>query len=85
MFWLILSLTAEDGRLLESIPKVKLFRLDSRHGLIKSRIIGTQHSVGPVVLFLDSHCEATMGWLEPLLSRIKMVCVCVCVCVCACV
>lgn len=62
----------EDGRLLESIPKVKLLRMESRHGLIKSRIFGTKYATGPVLLFLDSHCEVTTGWLEPLLGRIKM-------------
>ncbi|XP_064403832.1 polypeptide N-acetylgalactosaminyltransferase 16-like [Halichondria panicea] len=61
----------QDGELLQAIPKVKLLRMKSRHGLIKSRIIGTEQAIGPVVLFLDSHCEATQGWLEPLLSRIK--------------
>jgi len=67
------SNTASDGKLLEVIPKVKLIRLDSRHGLIKARILGTEAAIGPVVLFLDSHVEATTGWLEPLLSRIKQV------------
>ncbi|KAK6165740.1 hypothetical protein SNE40_022605 [Patella caerulea] len=51
--------------------KVSVQRLENRGGLINARILGFNHSTAPVVIFLDSHCEVTTGWLEPLLDRIK--------------
>ncbi|KAK3603627.1 hypothetical protein CHS0354_017346 [Potamilus streckersoni] len=52
------------------LPKVSLIRLKERSGLIRARIEGFDASTGQVAIFLDSHCEATEGWLEPLLDRI---------------
>lgn len=52
------------------VPKVKILRAPERGGLIKARILGFNDSKGAVVVFLDSHCEVTDGWLEPLLDRI---------------
>uniref|UniRef100_A0A914XRQ0 Polypeptide N-acetylgalactosaminyltransferase n=1 Tax=Plectus sambesii TaxID=2011161 RepID=A0A914XRQ0_9BILA len=50
---------------------VKLFRKTVRHGLIRAKIAGAEAATGEVVVFLDSHCEANAGWLEPILQRIK--------------
>ena len=54
-------------------PKVvKLLRLKERSGLINARMAGINHArKDTILLFLDSHIEATPGWIEPLLARIK--------------
>ena len=52
-------------------PIVKLVRTKERSGLIRARMVGSDLTTGEVILFLDSHCEASPGWLEPLLQRIK--------------
>uniref|UniRef100_A0A1I7ZP92 Polypeptide N-acetylgalactosaminyltransferase n=1 Tax=Steinernema glaseri TaxID=37863 RepID=A0A1I7ZP92_9BILA len=50
---------------------VKIVRSTERLGLIKAKLEGAKAASGEVVVFLDSHCEANTGWLEPLLQRIK--------------
>jgi len=57
----------------ENFPKVvKLLRLQERSGLINARMAGINLArKDTILLFLDSHIEATPGWIEPLLARIK--------------
>ncbi|XP_074823460.1 polypeptide N-acetylgalactosaminyltransferase 13 isoform X1 [Natator depressus] len=50
---------------------VKIIRMEQRSGLIRARLRGAAASKGKVITFLDAHCECTLGWLEPLLARIK--------------
>ncbi|CAG9564637.1 unnamed protein product [Danaus chrysippus] len=56
---------------IKTLPvSTRLFRTESRSGLIRARLLGAKHVKGDVITFLDAHCECTEGWLEPLLSRI---------------
>ena len=40
---------------------------------------GAEVAQSEVLTFMDSHCEVSEGWLQPLLTTIKQVRVCVCV------
>ncbi|XP_037816941.1 polypeptide N-acetylgalactosaminyltransferase 1 [Lucilia sericata] len=51
--------------------KVSVVRLKNRLGLIRARLAGARVATGDVLIFLDAHCEANIGWCEPLLQRIK--------------
>ncbi|XP_059053549.1 putative polypeptide N-acetylgalactosaminyltransferase 9 [Achroia grisella] len=54
-----------------NVSNTILVRSKNRKGLIRSRILAITHTTAPVIVFLDSHCECTKGWIEPLLDRIK--------------
>ncbi|PIK47872.1 putative polypeptide N-acetylgalactosaminyltransferase 1 [Apostichopus japonicus] len=55
-----------------SVP-IHLYHSPERIGVVGARMLGLSKvsNRSDVVTFLDSHCECTEGWLEPLLQRIS--------------
>ena len=79
-----LRLQDELSDYVKGLPKTRLVRLKERRGLMlaarpledlvictEARMEGVWRSTAEVTIFLDSHIEATKGWLEPILARIK--------------
>lgn len=59
-----------DAAVSELTVPVRVLRVSQRTGLVRARLTGAQEATGDVLVFLDAHCECTIGWLEPLLQRI---------------
>ena len=50
----------------KALPLVRMVRSETRLGLIKARMMGARNARGDILIFLDSHCEATQGMYQSL-------------------
>ena len=57
-----------DAYVKEHFTNVKVVRAARREGLIRTRLMGAKAATGDVLLFLDSHVEANINYLPPLLG-----------------
>lgn len=55
----------------EQFEFMRVHRAKERLGTMRSRVVGTNMAKGEVVVFLDSHTEVNVGWLEPILYQIS--------------
>lgn len=58
-----------DDYVKEYFNKVYVIHLPERMGLIRARLAGAKEATADVLLFLDSHTEANVNWLPPLLGK----------------
>ncbi|GFU97456.1 polypeptide N-acetylgalactosaminyltransferase 10 [Trichonephila clavipes] len=61
--------TPLDQYVRQHFSNVRVVRANKREGLIRARLLGAKAAKGDILVFLDSHTEANVDWLPPLLGK----------------
>ncbi|GFQ67109.1 polypeptide N-acetylgalactosaminyltransferase 10 [Trichonephila clavata] len=61
--------TPLDQYVKQHFSNVRVVRANKREGLIRARLLGAKAAKGDILVFLDSHTEANVDWLPPLLGK----------------
>nr|CAD7440047.1 unnamed protein product [Timema bartmani] len=51
-------------------PKIKVLHTARRLGTVRARLLASRRAIAPILIFLNTPCECTEGWVEPLLDRV---------------
>eukprot|EP00040_Diaphanoeca_grandis_P005956 m.35287 g.35287 ORF g.35287 m.35287 type:complete len:929 (+) comp17112_c0_seq1:165-2951(+) len=54
----------------QHVPPIRSIYRSEHTGIVGARIVGAKEATQDIIIFLDSHCETTPGWLEPMVARI---------------
>jgi polypeptide N-acetylgalactosaminyltransferase len=55
----------------EEKVEIQFEKNEKREGLIKAKVSAARLAKGDIIIFLDSHCEVTDGWIQPLIAAIE--------------
>ncbi|XP_050538071.1 polypeptide N-acetylgalactosaminyltransferase 35A-like [Daktulosphaira vitifoliae] len=50
---------------------IHLKKTNKREGLIRARLFGAKLATSQILIFLDSHVEVNIDWIQPLLTRVR--------------
>jgi len=48
---------------------IRIIRSHTRLGIVSNRVLGARNARAPIIVYIDSHVELHLGWIDPILDR----------------